>query len=37
MNVVQAIANQQASQEEISSHPLAKWQDELNEEQWLAL
>lgn len=34
MNVAQAIANKQASQEEIFSCPLARW---LNEEQWQAL
>lgn len=36
-NVVQAIANKQASREEISSRPLGKWREKLNEEQRQAL
>ena len=37
MNVVQAIANKQASWEEMSSRPLTRWRDKLNEEQRQAL
>lgn len=36
-NVVQAIANKQASREELSSRPLNRWRDKLNEEQRQAL
>ena len=36
-NVAQAIANKQASREEMSSRPLARWRDKLNEEQRQAL
>lgn len=35
--MVQAIANKHASQEEISSRPLGRWRDKLNEEQRQAL
>jgi len=37
LNVVQAIANKQASFEEMSSRPRARWRDTLNEEQRQAL
>ena len=37
MNVAQAVANKQASREEISSRPLARWRVKLNEEQRQAL
>ncbi|XP_077354948.1 zinc finger protein 862-like [Festucalex cinctus] len=36
-NIAQAIANQQASREEIASRPLARWRDRLNDEQRQAL
>lgn len=36
-NVVQAIANEQASREEIASRPLSRWRDKLTEEQRQAL
>lgn len=35
MDVAHAIADKEASREEISSRP--KWRDKLNEEQWQAL
>uniref|UniRef100_A0A8C4ASG7 Uncharacterized protein n=1 Tax=Denticeps clupeoides TaxID=299321 RepID=A0A8C4ASG7_9TELE len=37
VNVAQVIANKQASREEMSSRPLNRWRDKLNEEQQQAL